>query len=135
MPLADPLHPTRFVEVRSYNLRPGTRNEFHRRMTTEALPMLQRWNVDVVAHGPSPHDADSYYLIRAYGSLAARQESQDAFYGSDEWLSGPRGGIVGLIESYTSIVLELTDQTIDGLRDESAKSILPPVTMPVRGLE
>jgi hypothetical protein len=45
--------------------------------------------VDVVAHGPSPHDETSYYLIRQYADLAERQRSQDAFYGSDE--SGARG--------------------------------------------
>jgi hypothetical protein len=74
-----------FVEIRSYNLKPGTRDEFHRLMLEQSLPMLKRWNVDVVACGPSIHDDDSYYLIRAYTSLADRQESQDAFYGSAEW--------------------------------------------------
>jgi hypothetical protein len=53
--------------------------------------MLQRWNVDVVAFGPSLHAEDSYYLIRSYASLEDRQQSQDAFYGSDEWKQGPQG--------------------------------------------
>lgn len=115
-----------FVEIRSYNLQPGTRDEFHRRMAEEALPMLRRWNVDVVAHGPSPHDADSYYLIRAYASLDDRQQSQDAFYGSDEWRSGPRAGIVGLIDSYASIVLELEPVTVDALRKSRTMPAPPP---------
>ena len=37
-----------FLEIRSYNLKPGTREEFHRRFIEEAFPLLQRWNVDVV---------------------------------------------------------------------------------------
>ena len=68
--------------------------------------------------GPSPHDADSYYLIRSYESLAQREASQAAFYGSDEWKRGPREAIVGLIESYTNAVLELDEGTIEGLRRE-----------------
>src|SRR4051812_19211674 len=96
----------RFVEIRSYNLKPGTRDDLHGRMGAVAVPMLLRWGVDVVAYGPSPHDADSYYLIRAYDSLAHREQSQDAFYGSAEWRQGPREGILALIENYTSIVLE-----------------------------
>ncbi len=104
------------VEIRGYNLKPGTRAEFQRLATEQAVPMLERWKVDVVAHGPSPHDEATYFLIRAYEGLADRQRSQDAFYGSDEWRSGPREPILDLIESYTSVVLALDDATIRGLR-------------------
>lgn len=106
----------RVLEIRSYNLKPGMRDEFHRRVVEEAMPMLRRWRVDVVAFGPSPHDADSYYLMRAYDSLEHRQESQDAFYGSAEWKEGPREGILRLIEAHTSIVLVLHEALITRLR-------------------
>lgn len=105
-----------FVEIRSYNLKPGSREEFHRQVVDTSLPLLDKWGVDVVAYGPSPHDDDSYYLIRAYKSLAERQSSQDAFYGSPEWREGPREAIMALIESHASIVLELADETVDLLR-------------------
>jgi len=104
------------IEIRSYNLKPGTREEFHRLFLQEAFPMLQRWNVDVVAYGPSLHDQDSYFLMRRFDSLARREESEDAFYGSDEWKQGAREAIIALIENYTEIVLELEEATIDGLR-------------------
>jgi hypothetical protein len=67
--------------------------------------MLERWGVDVVAHGPSLDDDEAYYLIRRYDSLAALRESQDAFYGSDEWKDGPREPVVSRIESYSSVVV------------------------------
>ena len=104
------------IEIRSYNLKPGSRGQFHRLVLEQSMPILKRWNVDVVAFGPSPHDEDSYYLIRRYDSLAHRVQSQDAFYGSDEWKKGPREAIVSLIVSDTSIVLELDDATVQGLR-------------------
>ena len=85
-------------------------------MQNTAMPMLARWGMDVVAHGPSPHEADGYYLIRSFASLAEMQAEEDAFYGSDEWRSGPRETIVSKIESMTSTVLELDESTIDGLR-------------------
>jgi hypothetical protein len=107
---------TSAVEIRSYALKPGTRDAFHRLMSGEAVPMLRRWHVDVVAHGPSPHDTDSYYLIRRYRDLAEREASQDAFYGSAEWREGPREAILALIDTYTSIVLQLDDQGITALR-------------------
>jgi hypothetical protein len=72
--------------------------------------------VDVVANGPSLHDENSYYLIRRFDSLSHRQESENAFYGSDEWRKGPREQILARIESYTEIVLELDEVTVQGLR-------------------
>jgi hypothetical protein len=105
-----------FVEIRSYNLKPGTRDEFHRLFLEEAFPMLQRWEVDVVAYGPSLHDQDSYYLMRRFDSPAHREESENAFYGSDEWRQGPREAIIALIEKYSEIVLALDEPTVEGLR-------------------
>lgn len=111
-----------FVEIRSYNLKPGTRDEFHRLFLEVAFPMLKRWNVDVVAYGPSLHDESSYYLMRCYDSLAQREESEDAFYSSDEWRQGPREAILACIENYTEIVFEVNDNTLQGLRKETARA-------------
>lgn|SRR5574341_1019563 len=106
----------RFLEIRAYNLQRGTRGQFHRMMSELAVPMLKRWQVDVVDYGPSPHDDDSYYLLRAYASLEDRQHSQDRFYGSAEWRNGPREPLLALIESYTTVVLEVDEKTLQGLR-------------------
>jgi len=107
---------TLFVEVRSYNLKAGTRQEFHRLFVERSLPMLKRWKVDVVRYGASPHDEDSYYLMRAFTGLEDREQSEDAFYGSDEWKLGLRVAILALIENYTTIVIEMEKSTVDALR-------------------
>ena len=104
------------VEIRSYNLKTGTRERFHARFVAEALPLLQRHAIDVVAYGPSLHDPDSYFLMRAYPSLEARQVSEDAFYGSDEWRTGPREAVLADIDSYTTVVVVLDDEAVRGLR-------------------
>ena len=106
----------RIVEIRSYNLQPGSRPAFDAVMSNEAVPMLRRQRVDVVAYGPSPHDDDSYYLLRAYDDLAERQRSQDAFYGSREWREGPRERLIAPIVSYTSVVLPMSEPMIAELR-------------------
>ncbi|MEO8035621.1 MAG: NIPSNAP family protein [Acidobacteriota bacterium] len=108
----------RTVEIRSYSLRPGSRASFHLMMSIRAVPMQRRWSIDVVTYGSSLHDENSYYLIRSYESVAHRQESQAAFYGSDEWRDGPREKILALIESDASIVLELSEATVEGLRTQ-----------------
>lgn len=107
---------THFVEIRSYSLKPGTRQEFHHLFLEAALPMLKRWKIDVVAYGPSLHDESSYYLMRRYDTLVQREESENSFYGSDEWRQGPREAILALIDNYTEIVLELDASVVQGLR-------------------
>jgi ketosteroid isomerase-like protein len=104
------------LEIRSYNLKGGTRDNFHELFVREALPMLRQWNVDVVAYGPSRHDRDSYFLMRAFSSLEARERSEEAFYGSAEWLNGPRAAVLAAIDSYTTIVIRVDDATLGGLR-------------------
>ena len=107
---------TLFVEIRCYNLKPGTRQDFHNLFVERSLPMLKRWKVDVVRYGSSPHDEDSYYLMRAFPSLENREQSENAFYGSDEWKLGPREVILALIENYTTIVIEMEESIVKALR-------------------
>ncbi len=111
---------SRVIEIRSYNLKPGARPEFHRRVLDQAMPLMERFQVDVVAFGTSPHDETSYYLIRAYDDLAHREASQAALYGSADWREGPRDAILALIDTYTSVILELEDAAIDSLRARPA---------------
>ena len=106
----------RFVEIRSYELEHGTAAEFDRLVREASVPMLRRQGVDVVAFGPSLHDEDAYYLMRAYASLEDLERSEADFYGSDEWRLGPREAILACIDSYASIVIEMDDTTVDGLR-------------------
>ncbi|HEX7137980.1 MAG TPA: nuclear transport factor 2 family protein [Vicinamibacterales bacterium] len=54
----------------------------------QALPLLDRWKVDV----------------------------EDAFYGSDEWKNGIPSAVLADVESYATIVLNVDDQTLGGLR-------------------
>lgn len=113
---------TGVVEIRSYNLKPGTRERFHALFLREALPMLRRWKVDVIGYGPSLHDADSYFLIRGFPGVADRQTAEDAFYGSDEWRKGPRDAVLADIVSYTTVVVSLDRAAIRGLRALVPKS-------------
>jgi hypothetical protein len=52
-----------------------------------------------------------------------RQREEDAFYGTGEWRQGPRDAIVGRIESMTSVVIEMDEATVDGLRDGRAETV------------
>ena len=105
-----------FIEIRTLTLKSGTRNEFHQLYIKDALPRLQHWKFDVVAHGPSLHDENTYYVIRRYASLAIRDQMEDSYYASDDWRKGPREAMMALIENYVDVVFEADDATVQGLR-------------------
>jgi len=111
------------IEVRAYKLKPGADTEFDRLISTVALPMLHAVNMDVVASGPSTHEADTYFLIRAYADLADLNAQQDAFYGSDAWRQGPREAVLACIDHFLNTVLWLSPEGVEDLRRSNPQTI------------
>ena len=106
----------RLVEILSYRLKPSAAPAFHQLVSEQSAPLLRAWGTDVVAHGISTHEADAYFLIRAYNDRADLQQSQDRFYASAAWRSGPREEIVAKIESALSTQLWLSEDGVEDLR-------------------
>lgn len=111
----------RIVEIRSYRLLPGTREDYDRLFREEAAPLLAQHRIDVVAYGPSIGDPNGYYLIRSFSDLSDRQWREDGFYASPEWRNGPREAVLAKIEVYTDVVLELDEAAVEGLRRALAR--------------
>jgi hypothetical protein len=106
----------RVVEIRSYTLKPNTRDQFHRLVREHSMPMLERWTMDVVAYGPSLHEENAYFLMRSFASVDDLQQQEDAFYGSDEWRQGPREAIIALIDTTISVIVEVDEAALAALR-------------------
>lgn len=93
------------LDLRTYRLLPGGREEFDRIFREAALPMLRSRGVDVVGHGPSLVDERHYYLARAFPSELERERDLTAFYGSDEWRLTYAETVGNLIETYHHLVV------------------------------
>lgn len=106
----------RVLEIRSYRLKAGSRAAFHELVSEQSLPLHRAWGMDVVSHGPSLHDPDAYFLMRAYDDLEHLNRTQAAFYGTDAWQTGPREAIVALIEGDANTVIWLPGEVIEALR-------------------
>lgn len=111
----------RLLEIRSYELKPGTRDEYDRLFREEAAPLLRRFEVDVVAMGPSIGDPNGTFLMRAFDDLEDRARREEAFYSSPEWRDGPREAVLDCIVTYVDAVLELPDEVIEALRTALAR--------------
>ena len=106
----------RLVEIRAYRLKSGTRDAFHAAATNHALPMVRAYGMDVVTHGPVANDADGYFLVCSFASLAELTVQEDEFYGSAAWREGPRESLVSRIETYVDTLLWLSPAAIADLR-------------------
>jgi hypothetical protein len=68
--------------------------------------MMKAWGIDVKSYGISLIDKERFYLIRNYDNIAQRKESQEAFYGSEEWINGPEKAIMSCIDTYNTVVID-----------------------------
>jgi NIPSNAP len=100
------------LDLRTYALVPGGRDEFDRIFREGAFPMLRRAGVQVVCYGPSLVDDRHYFLARAFRSVAERERQLSAFYGSDDWRESFEGTVTGLIETYHVVVVPLATTTV-----------------------
>lgn len=106
----------RIVEILQYTLKKGTGDAFHQVMRDVSVPLHARNGIDIVAYGNSLHDADSYYLIRAFDSEEQMNSVLDDFYASEGWRSGPREDIIERIETSLKSILTLSGSAVEGLR-------------------
>jgi hypothetical protein len=111
----------RLLEIRSYELKPDTRDEYDRLFREEAAPLLRQFEIDVVAVGPSRGDPNGYYLMRAFDDLDDRAASEEAFYSSSAWRQGPRQAVLDCIITYADALLELPDEVVEALRRSLAR--------------
>ena len=108
----------RVIEIRSYRITEGGREQFHHLVCQHSLPLMQEWGISVLGFGPSLNDMSSYYLIRAFSDLVDLEATQAAFYASPAWRSGPRDAILALIESDSNVVMELSEAAIEALASQ-----------------
>ena len=106
----------RCLEIRILRLHHGQRERFVARFQDQLLALHQQHGIEVVAWGLSLHDQGSFYVIRTYPSVDARQDSVDAFFGSDEWLMNQEEEVWGMIESYNTCVLEADERLVEAMR-------------------
>jgi hypothetical protein len=99
--------PAPVLDVRTYKLGPGGREEFDRIFCEGALPMLRRAGISVVGYGPSIVDDAGYFLMRSFESTTDREEQLGSFYGNNEWRESYEDAVMALIENYHTIVIPL----------------------------
>ena len=94
------------VEVRSYRIKPGMRDEFVKMFETRAVPAQREYGIKIVGPLLDVENPNKFVFLRSFPSLEDRDRMKDAFYGGDVWKNELEAFAMPLLDSYDVILCE-----------------------------
>ncbi|HEV3302550.1 MAG TPA: NIPSNAP family protein [Planctomycetaceae bacterium] len=107
------------VEVRSYRIIPGRREEFIRLFESRAVPALRAHGMKVLGPLIDVENPNKFVWLRSFPSLEERDRLKKAFYEGDLWKNELEALAMPMLESYDVILCETSAGCVfDVPRDE-----------------
>ncbi len=94
------------VEVRSYRVKPGRRDEFIRFFETRAVPALRAYGMKVAGPLLDVENPNKFVWLRAFPSLEDRDRMKEAFYEGELWKNELEAIAMPMLDSYDVILCE-----------------------------
>jgi hypothetical protein len=94
------------VEVRSYRIKPGKRDEFINLFETRAVPAQRTYGINVNGPFLDVENPNKFVFLRSFPSLEERERMKEAFYGSELWKNELEELAMPLLDSYDVILCE-----------------------------
>jgi NIPSNAP len=94
------------VEVRSYRIKPGRREEFIDFFEKRSIPALRSHGMKVLGPLLDLENPNKFVWLRIFPSLEERDRMKDAFYGGDLWKNELEDIAMPMLESYDVILCE-----------------------------
>jgi heme-degrading monooxygenase HmoA len=94
------------VEVRTYKIKPGHRDEFITFFETRAVPAQRSLGIKLLGPLLDLENPDTFVFLRSFPSLDERDRMKSAFYDGDEWKRELEAIAMPMIESYTVVLSE-----------------------------
>jgi hypothetical protein len=94
------------VEVRSYRIKPGHREEFIKLFETRAIPAQRAYGMKIVGPFLDLENPNKFVFLRSFPSLEDLERMKEAFYGGALWKNELEAIAMPLIESYDVILCE-----------------------------
>jgi NIPSNAP len=94
------------VEVRSYRIKPGHRDEFIRFFETRSIPALRDHGMKIAGPFLDLENPNKFVWLRYFPSLDERDRMKKAFYEGDLWKNELEAIAMPMLESYDVILCE-----------------------------
>jgi hypothetical protein len=88
------------VEVRSYRIKPGRRQEFIKFFETRAVPALRSHGMQILGPLLDLENPNRFVWLRSFPSLEERDRMKEAFYEGELWKGELEAIAMPMLESY-----------------------------------
>ncbi len=110
------------VEVRSYRIKPGKREEFIEFFLKRSVPALREHGMKIQGPFIDIENPNKFVWLRSFPSLEDRERMKNAFYGGELWKNELEAIAMPMLESYDVILCETSSGYVcDGAFEESTK--------------
>lgn len=108
------------VEVRSYRIKPGCREEFIQFFETRCVPALRSHGMRVVGPMLDLENPNKFVWLRTFPSLEERERMRTAFYEGELWKNELESIAMPMLESYDVILCQTSPGYVfEGALEES----------------
>jgi heme-degrading monooxygenase HmoA len=108
------------VEVRSYRIKPGRREEFIKFFETRAVPAQRAHGMKMLGPLLDLENPNKFVWLRSFPSLDERDRMKNAFYESELWKNELESIAMPMLDSYDVILCETSPGYVcDGPQAES----------------
>ncbi len=94
------------VEVRSYRIKPGRREEFIQFFETRSIPAQRSHGMKIQGPLIDLENPNKFVFLRSFPSLDERERMKNAFYEGELWKNELEAIAMPMIESYDVILCE-----------------------------
>jgi heme-degrading monooxygenase HmoA len=97
------------VEVRTYKIKPGRRDEFISFFETRAVPEQRALGMQILGPLLDLENENTFVFLRAFPSLQAREQMKSAFYDGEKWKNELEAIAMPMIENYSVVLTQTSD--------------------------
>jgi heme-degrading monooxygenase HmoA len=94
------------VEMRTYQAKPGQREEFIQIFLARSLPAHQQIGMKILGPFLSVEDPDAFFFMRAFPDLASREPMKAQFYEGALWKQELEHVLLPMLEKYEVVVVD-----------------------------
>jgi hypothetical protein len=103
------------VEVRTYTIVPGLRQQFLHLFETRTGPLQRSLGIQVFGPWPDIEDPDRFVWLRAFPSWDERERMKRALYEGPEWTGELEAVMMPMLAEFTSIQIEMSEEAVTAL--------------------
>ena len=94
------------IEMRTYKLKPGKRDEFLEIFRTRSRPAHDEIGMKILGPFLSIEDTDTFFFMRGFPDLASREPMKAKFYEGELWKRELEGILMPMIEKYDVVLVD-----------------------------